>query len=61
MTKPISFGIIGGGWRAEFFFRIAQAMPERFRITGCLARTESTRARVKADWNIPVFEDLDAC
>jgi predicted dehydrogenase len=59
MTKPIPFGIIGGGWRAGFFFRIAQAMPERFRIAGCVARTESTRARVKADWNIRVFEDMD--
>jgi hypothetical protein len=60
MVKPITFGIIGGGWRAEFFFRIAQAMPERFRIAGCVARTASTRARVKAGWNIPVFEDIDA-
>jgi predicted dehydrogenase len=60
MTKPITFGIIGAGWRAEFFFRIAQAMPERFRIAGCFAKTESTRARIKADWNIRVFDDLDA-
>jgi predicted dehydrogenase len=59
MTKPITFGIIGGGWRAEFFFRITQAMPERFRIAGCFAKTASIRARIKADWDIRVFDDLD--
>jgi predicted dehydrogenase len=60
MTKPITFGLIAGGWRAKFYFRIAQAMPERFRIAGCLAKTESTTARIKADWNIRVFDDIDA-
>src|ERR1700693_4625655 len=60
MTKPITFGIIGGGWGAEFFFRTAQARPERLRIAGCFAKTESARARIKADWNIRVFDDLDA-
>jgi Oxidoreductase family, NAD-binding Rossmann fold len=60
MSKPITFGLVGGAWRAEFYFRIAQALPERFRIAGCLARTESTRARIKAVWNIHTFEDIDA-
>jgi Oxidoreductase family, NAD-binding Rossmann fold len=60
MTEPITFGLIGGGWRAEFYFRIAQALPERFRIAGCVARTEATRARIKADWNIRAFDDIGA-
>ncbi len=60
MINPINFGLVGGGWRADFYFRIAQAMPERFRIAGCLARTEATRARIEAGWKIPVFDELDA-
>jgi Oxidoreductase family, NAD-binding Rossmann fold len=60
MVKPITFAVIGGGWRAEFFFRIAQAMPEKFRIAGCLAKTEATRARLKSGWSFPVFDDLNA-
>ncbi len=35
---PIRFGIIGGGWRAEFFIRVAQALPERFTLTRVLVR-----------------------
>jgi Oxidoreductase family, NAD-binding Rossmann fold len=60
MINPVLFGLIGGGWRADFYFRIAQAMPERFQIAGCVARTEATRARIKAAWKIPVFDELDA-
>ena len=60
MINPVLFGLVGGGWRAEFYFRIAQAMPERFQIAGCVARTEAARARIKAAWEIPVFEELDA-
>ncbi|AIQ11544.1 hypothetical protein [Paenibacillus durus] len=26
----VEFGLIGGGWRAEFFLRIAEALPERY-------------------------------
>ena len=32
------FALIGGGWRAEFFARIAQALPERFQLTGAYLR-----------------------
>ena len=60
MAKPITFGVIGGAWRAEFFFRIAQALPDQFRIAGCVTKTEATRARIKAEWKIPVFDTLDA-
>src|ERR1700688_332202 len=59
MALPILFGVVGGTWRAEFFFRIAQALPGRFRVAGCFAPSEATRTRIKADWDIPVFEHLD--
>ena len=60
MIKPITFGLIGGDWRAEFYIRIAQALSERFRIAGCVAKAEATRARIKAGWNIRVFDGIDA-
>ena len=59
MAKPIVFGLVGGSWRAEFYFRIAQALPGRFRVAGCVAQSETTRTRVKADWHIPVFDKID--
>jgi hypothetical protein len=58
MALPILFGVVGGAWRAEFYFRIAQALPERFRVAGCFARSEATRARIKEQWGIQVFDTL---
>jgi predicted dehydrogenase len=59
MEDPIIFGLVGGGWRAEFFFRIAQLLPERFRVVGCVSKSEAKRVRIKANWNIPVFDTAD--
>jgi Oxidoreductase family, NAD-binding Rossmann fold len=59
MLRPILFGLIGGAWRAEFFFRIAQALPGQFRVAGCFAKSEATRTRIRAEWNIPVFNSLE--
>jgi hypothetical protein len=60
MKSPITFGIVGGGWRADFFARIAQALPDRFRVTGCYSRTAATREKMAADWQIPACASLDA-
>lgn len=38
LEEQIPFAIIGSGWRADFYLRIAQACPERFRVTGMLVR-----------------------
>jgi predicted dehydrogenase len=45
-VTPTPFAIIGGGWRAAFFLRIAAAMPERFRVTGVLTRDPARRAAI---------------
>ncbi len=60
MKKRITFAVIGGGWRAEFFFRIAQALPERFGITALFTKTETTRSRLAKDWQIPAVSSIEA-
>ncbi|MBQ1009502.1 Gfo/Idh/MocA family oxidoreductase [Micromonospora sp. M51] len=49
------FGIVGSGWRGEFFLRLARLLPERFRVTGVVTRTESRGAAVTADWGVRTF------
>ncbi|WP_353057185.1 MULTISPECIES: hypothetical protein [Paenibacillus] len=40
--KPVKFSIIGGaGFRAQYYLRIAQAMPERFQVSGTVVRNET--------------------
>src|SRR6266576_2338429 len=46
MTKPIKFGIIGGGWRTTFFLQIARELPERFQVGGLLAGNAGAPQRI---------------
>ena len=58
--SPPTFAIVGAGWRAAFFLRVAAAMPERLRVTGVLAR-DPVRAAATADLGaVPVRATLDA-
>jgi len=54
------FGIIGGGWRAEFFLRVARAMPERFVVGSMLVRNAEKGQRIEGEWGVPTVRDLDA-
>lgn len=53
-AEPITFGIIGWGWRSKQFADIAARLPDWFRVTGLLRR--------KADGTepVPVVTSLDA-
>jgi predicted dehydrogenase len=54
--KRIDFGIVGGaGWRAEFYLRIAAALPERFRVTGLVVRNADRARAVEAKWGVKAF------
>lgn len=52
------YGIVGRGWRAEFFLRLARVLPDRFRVAGVLTRDSAGGARVAAEWGVPTFQDL---
>jgi predicted dehydrogenase len=53
MTEPGVFGLVGSGWRAEFFLRLAAALPERFRVAGVVSRSRGDE--VTATWGVPAF------
>ena len=53
-----SFGIIGSGWRSEFFLRIARAAPDRFRPVGVVSRSAERGAEVTAQWGVPTFSSV---
>ena len=56
----IRFGMIGGGWRALFFVRIARAFPERFVCAGVVLRNPEKREAFAAAWGVPTYASLDA-
>lgn len=58
--QRIHFGLIGGGWRAEFYLRIAQALPERFGVTGVAVRNAEKRAAFGRAWGVPAVDSPGA-
>lgn len=59
MTQPVRFAIIGAGWRAEFFLRLAAAAPDRLEAVGLLARSDESADRIAGRWAVPVVRTLD--
>ncbi|MFI3173280.1 MAG: Gfo/Idh/MocA family oxidoreductase [Eubacteriales bacterium] len=58
MTR-IKFGIIGSGWRAEFYIRIAKALPEVFEMTSVLIRDYEKGVEFSNKFDVPVVNVLE--
>lgn len=56
----IRFAVAGAGWRAMFYVRAAQALPERFELTGVLCRTREKADAFSAAHGVPAVHTLDA-
>lgn len=60
MDEKTIFGIVGGGWRAEFYLRVAQALPERFEVGGVLVRDAAKGAVIEQRWDVATHRTLDS-
>ena len=54
----INFGIIGAGWRAEFYLRIAKLLPETFNVCGIYIRNPSKRKGIEEKYGVKVCNSL---
>jgi len=52
MGAPVTIGLVGASWRAEYFLRIARDLPERFAVTRVLVRSEASADRVRREWGV---------
>ena len=59
--KPLSFVIVGSGWRAMFYVRIALRYPQCFRLCYLLCRTKEKAERLRKEYGIPVTTDAGVC
>ncbi|MDB5328722.1 MAG: oxidoreductase [Phycisphaerales bacterium] len=58
--KPRTFAVIGAaGWRAQFFLQVANALPDRFAVTGMLIRDSAKAQAQQTQWNFPATQSLD--
>jgi predicted dehydrogenase len=52
---PVTFGIVGGGWRAEFFARLAGLLPDRLTLVGVAVRRPEAAEEIARRWSAPAF------
>lgn len=58
--EPVTVGIVGTGWRADFFLRVATALSDRVRLVGLATRSPDKGAATEATWSIPTVRDVDS-
>lgn len=57
-ARPGRYGIVGSGWRTGFFHRLAEAMPERFTVSGVVTRTAERGQEVEREWRVPTYRSV---
>jgi predicted dehydrogenase len=55
---PARLGIVGSGWRTQFYLRMARLMPDRFEVTGVVTREAGRGAEVEQEWGVPTHRSI---
>ena len=58
MSRPLRFGVVGSGWRAEFFVRMARLLPDQFAVTAVVTRTPERGAEIERTWGVPTVRTI---
>ncbi|MEK3749203.1 Gfo/Idh/MocA family oxidoreductase [Paenibacillus sp. FSL E2-8871] len=59
MNRPIRFGIIGSGWRAEMYLKLAHLLPQQFQVTGVLIRNPAKYQQLIDKWKLTVYSSIE--
>lgn len=57
--NKITYSIIGGGWRAEFYLRIATFVPEYFSVSCICIRNKERAKEISKKFNVTVVNSID--
>lgn len=55
----IVFGIIGSGWRSEFYMRAAKLMPDKFEICGVVTTNRERADKIRESFGLRIFKTAD--
>lgn len=57
--KKIKFAVIGSGWRAQFYIRIAKAVPDMFELTDVLIRDKIKGEKFSQTYGVSVVQTIE--
>ncbi len=57
--EAVEFAIVGGGWRAEFFLGVGQALPQLFTVSGIVVRDAARASLLRQKWGVRTYGTLD--
>ncbi len=57
--KKIVYSIIGGGWRSEFYLRIAVLIPEKFSVACICIRNKERAKEIAKKFDVKIVETID--
>lgn len=57
--KKIKFAVIGSGWRAQFYIRIAEAVPDMFELTDVLIRDKIKGEKFSQTYGVSVVQTIE--
>lgn len=58
---PLSFVIVGSGWRSLFYVRIARCYPQQFTLKYLLCRTQEKAEKIASEYQISTTTSEEAC
>lgn len=61
MKDKIRFAVIGSGWRAMFYARIAKAMPDVFELGAMYCRTKEKADKIAGEMGIHTTTSIQEC
>lgn len=60
MLRKISFSIIGGaGFRAQYYLRIARALPDLFHVAGMVVRDGEKGGEMERKWGVKTYRNME--